>query len=106
MDYSHQAPLSMGFSRQEYCSGLPLPSPGIFLPNHGLNPHLLPGRQILYHCATWEAKSGILNQLVWNFLINISELIYLIKPPAFPEGKVALPEIIHTYNLFAPPFCL
>ena len=28
MDYSLQAPLSMGFSRQEYCSGLPGPSPG------------------------------------------------------------------------------
>ena len=25
---SHQAPLSMGFSRREYCSGLPFPSPG------------------------------------------------------------------------------
>ena len=25
---SHQAPLSMGFSRQEYWSGLPFPSPG------------------------------------------------------------------------------
>ena len=25
---AHQAPLSMGFSRQEYCSGLPFPSPG------------------------------------------------------------------------------
>ena len=25
---AHQAPLSMGFSRQEYCSGLPSPSPG------------------------------------------------------------------------------
>ena len=24
---AHQAPLSMGFSRQEYCSGLPFPSP-------------------------------------------------------------------------------
>ena len=23
-----EAPLSMGFSRQEYCSGLPFPSPG------------------------------------------------------------------------------
>ena len=26
MDCSHQAPLSMGFSRQEYWSGVPLPS--------------------------------------------------------------------------------
>ena len=25
---AHQAPLSMGFSRQEYCSGLPFPPPG------------------------------------------------------------------------------
>ena len=25
---AHQAPLSMGFSRQEYQSGLPFPSPG------------------------------------------------------------------------------
>ena len=27
---AHQAPLSMGFLRQEYWSGLPFPSPGIF----------------------------------------------------------------------------
>ena len=25
---AYQAPLSMGFPRQEYCSGLPFPSPG------------------------------------------------------------------------------
>ena len=25
---AHQAPLSMGFPRQEYCRGLPFPSPG------------------------------------------------------------------------------
>ena len=28
---ARQAPLSMGFSRQEYWSGLPCPLPGIFL---------------------------------------------------------------------------
>ena len=32
-----QAPLSMGFSRQEYWSGLPFPSPGD-LPNPGIGP--------------------------------------------------------------------
>ena len=26
---AHQAPLSMGFSRQNYWSGVPLPSPGV-----------------------------------------------------------------------------
>ena len=34
---AHQAPLSMGFPRQEYWSGLPLPSPGD-LPNPGTEP--------------------------------------------------------------------
>ena len=34
---AHQALLSMGFSRQEYWSGLPFPSPGD-LPNPGIKP--------------------------------------------------------------------
>ena len=34
---AHQAPLSMEFSRQEYWSGLPFPSPGDF-PNTGIKP--------------------------------------------------------------------
>ena len=34
---AHQAPLSMGFSRQKYWSGLPFPSPGD-LPDPGIKP--------------------------------------------------------------------
>ena len=34
---ARQALLSMGFSRQEYCSGLPFPSPGD-LPDPGIEP--------------------------------------------------------------------
>ena len=34
---AHQAPLSIKFSRQEYWSGLPFPSPG-GLPNPGIKP--------------------------------------------------------------------
>ena len=44
------ASLSVGFSRQEYWSGLPCPPPGIF-PTQGLNSHplnLLHCRWILY----------------------------------------------------------
>jgi len=33
----YQASLSVGFSRQEYCSGLPFPSPGD-LPDPGIEP--------------------------------------------------------------------
>ena len=35
---AHQAPLSMGFSRQEYWRGLPFPSPRD-LPNPGIEPY-------------------------------------------------------------------
>ena len=34
---AHQPPLSMKFSKQEYCSELPFPSPGD-LPNPGIEP--------------------------------------------------------------------
>ena len=37
MTIIHQAPLSMGFSRQEYWSGLPFLSPGD-LPDPGIKP--------------------------------------------------------------------
>ena len=40
MDCSHQCPLSIGFSRQEYWSGLPFP-PAENLPNPGIEPSSL-----------------------------------------------------------------
>ena len=53
-----QAPLSIGFSRQEYWSGLPCPPPGD-LPGDWtwISCVSCVGRQILYHWATWEAQS-------------------------------------------------
>ena len=47
---AHQAPLTLGFPRQEYSSGLPFPPPWVFL-TQGSNPHLLcllQSRQVLY----------------------------------------------------------
>ena len=49
-----QASLSMKFSRQEYWSVWPFPSPG-HLPDPGIEPMIPDGRQIVYHQATWEA---------------------------------------------------
>ena len=54
-----QAPLSMEFSREEYWSKLPFPSPGE-LPNPGIDPDLLHCRQILYHVS--HKESTILTQ--------------------------------------------
>ena len=45
-----QAPLSRGFPRQEYQSGLPWPSPGD-LPNPGIEPESPALRRILYHLS-------------------------------------------------------
>ena len=47
---AHQPPLSMGFPRQKYWSGLPFPSPGD-LPDPGINPGLLHCRWILYRLS-------------------------------------------------------
>ena len=62
MDVAHQAPLSMGFPRQEYWGGLPFPSPGD-LPNPGIEltfPALVgrffitepPGKPIIFTMVT------------------------------------------------------
>ena len=47
---AHQAPLSMGFSRQEYWSELPFPSLGD-LPNPGIEPRSPYCRWILYQLS-------------------------------------------------------
>ena len=49
-----QAPLSMEFSRQEFWSELLFPLRADLPILHLL--WLLPFRQILYHCATWETQ--------------------------------------------------
>ena len=50
---AYQAPPSVGFSRQEYWSGLPFPSPGD-LPNPRIEPGSPHCRQTLYHLSHQE----------------------------------------------------
>ena len=67
IDCSNQAPLCLGFSRQEYWSRLPCPSPGD-LPSPGMEPTSLMSPalagEFFTTSATWEAhfKGGI-NQI-------------------------------------------
>ena len=71
-DCTHQAPLSLGFSRQEYWSGLPCPPPGD-LPDQGSNPYLL-------HLLHWQAGSSALappgKPSLWciSFLISLPSM--------------------------------
>ena len=56
---ARQAPLSMGFSRQEFWSGLPCPPPGD-LPSPGIEPTSLRSPEMaggfFTTSATWEAQ--------------------------------------------------
>ena len=56
MDYTHQAPLSMAFPRQEYWSRQSCPPPRD-LPSQGIRPTwgFLLCRWILHHWVIWEA---------------------------------------------------
>ena len=57
---AHQVPLSMGFPRQEYWSGLPFPFPG-YPSDPGIESALgfYIGKRILYHRATREGISYV-----------------------------------------------
>ena len=72
---AYQGPLSIGFSRQEYWSGLPCPSPGD-LPDPGIEPRFptlradaLPSEPPGKPIVTWElvknAKSQGMYQKLW-----------------------------------------
>ena len=58
---AHQAPLSMGLSRQEYWSELPYPPPGD-LPDPGIEPTYLKAPALaggfFTTCATWEGTTN------------------------------------------------
>ena len=70
----YQAPLFVGFSRQEYWSGLPFPSPGD-LPNPGI-PHW---RQTFYLWATREVP------ILLSHLENLwPRSLTLFSPPSIP----------------------
>ena len=72
---AHQAPLSMGFSRQKYCSGLPCPSPGD-LPEPGVKPASLMSPELARGFFTtstiWEAQ-------IWVYQIDSCTVILIHK---------------------------
>ena len=68
---AHQAPLSIGFSRQKYCSGLPCPPPGD-LPNPATTEPMslmspASAGRFFTTIATWEAQR----------VVNWFKVIYL-----------------------------
>ena len=87
--------MSMKFSRQECLNGLPFPT-SEDLPKQGLNLHLLHlllGRQILSHCATWEAI--FFNNSVVFYLICM--ILNELKLTLFVSFKWAVSKLDNTY---------
>ena len=65
---AYQAPLSIGFSRQEYWSGLPFPSPRD-LPNLGIEPGSL-ALQTLYCLSHQKSPTSLIQTL--NELVSVT----------------------------------
>ena len=95
---AHQPTLSMEFSRQEYWSGLPIPTPGNF-PNSGIEPGS-PATQ----------GDSLLSELPGKLLMNIRMHIYVLFSFLFSENKYTEVELLdHMLAPFLvfkePPYC-
>ena len=104
---AHQAPPSMGFSRQEYWSGLSFPSPGD-LPKPGIEPGS-PTLQADYHLSHRDYVYTHLNLLNWqrtsekkqrepnakclchcsHFVASLYLMIISVSPSASPPGNMS-----------------
>ena len=105
---THQAPLSMGFSRQEYWSRLPCPSPGDLPdPGKGTNIKLFElttpalASRFFTHWATWEAHLSITLRINSKFLTTVSEYFGWII--CFPKMNICYYSqwILWLNNLFS-----
>ena len=78
----HQASLSMEFSRQEYWSGLPLPSPG-HLPEPGIEPWV--SRMAGRFLTIWDIRKAHVKRWVTSqrmriiTRIKLEEICFLLK---------------------------
>ena len=110
---AHQAPLSVGFSRQEYWSGLPFPSPGD-LPDPGIEPRSPasradtltsepPGKPLLHKDRSKSLSSALIicrMTSLWIPQITVSNQIKSLIPcwktelegPREPRTLLPLPE--------------
>ena len=83
-----QAPLSMGFSRREYWSGLPFPPPGE-LPNPGvesvfpMSPAI--GMQALHHSRPLGSPKQYVTSLIYHFKTCSHYISGMIQKRSFPH---------------------
>ena len=96
---AHQAPLSIGFSRQEYWSGLACPSPAD-LPDPGIEPVSLRSPSLVggffITSATWEALGTLLGYYLFYLKSNQVKLDCLQPRNSFMFSW----DYIHSWKIF------
>ena len=88
---AHQAPLSMGLSRQDYWSGLPFPSPGD-LPDPGIKPPLQMDYLLLSHLGSLQGSSPLVF-VFFFFLYHHSCFNCLVRTDLSPLWLATIMEV-------------
>ena len=86
---AHHTPLSMGFSRQEYWSGLPCPPPGYFsLPRDHTHVSYISciGRRVLYH----QHHLHIYSHIYLCLCISNPQRMYMKILPVIVSGSLLI----------------
>ena len=103
---AHQGPLSMGFTRQEYCSGLLCTPPGD-LPDPGIEPESLTSPALAYGfftpSITWKTHSFIIQlQNIWLvlFFFKYMSLLFLFYLYYFPVINKYLNSLVTLWASF------
>ena len=98
---AHQVPLSIGFSRQEYQSGLPCSTPGD-LPDPGSNSHLLNWQmEFLLRWAAWEAPKCWFRWPL-NYSLQLSILMTYVHKMPHLKGS---PQLIGPQSSLVAQLC-
>ena len=101
---ARQAPLSRGFSRQEYWRGLPCPPPGD-LPNPEIEPMFYIsciGRQVLYHQHHLESPRWYYWSLSFHSLFKIIVCKLVCSTVFIYLGKICTSLVVLWLRLQAP----
>ena len=85
---AHQAPLSKGFSRQEYWRGLPFPSPGD-LPDPGIEP-TFPALQVDSLLSEPPGKSPQFSDII-KIPLSLGRKLRHIDPP--PQASICQSKV-------------
>ena len=93
---AHQGPLSMGFSRQEYWSGVPFPSPGD-LPDPGIKPGSPPLQAdwLSYKGSPLYVKTNYreTDDMHWHFLMHVYYPAYATSLTLLDPIALEMPSV-------------